>query len=258
MLVLGLFVILIILVLLIKPKERYSDPLPKIIWILWLQGWNSNTPWLQNKVKESWEKHNPDWEIRCIDEKNCPVKIDGDTPQAQSDVIRLRLLDEFGGVWADSTMLCMEPLEKWVNSSVEPAGMWMYHGRDECEGPASWFIISKPNNYILSKWRNSSDEYWKTPSLDYGYFWMDTLFKNLYESDSKFKEEWKKVPHECCEDPGSAHMFAGKVTNSDKNLQESLVKNPPHAIKLDKACSSDPSLDNNCTFAVKLTLQGQK
>jgi hypothetical protein len=250
MLILAFIILLILGIIFIRRKENHTE-FPKTIWILWLQGWDS-APWLQQRVKESWEKHNPNWEVRCIDEQNCPVNIDGDTHQAKSDVIRLRILDELGGVWADSTMLCMEPLDNWYEEAITPAGMWMYHGGSGCKAPASWFILSKPNNYILSEWRKSNDEYWKSPLVDYGYFWMDALFNKLCESDPKFKSEWDKVPYECCEDFGSSHMFAGKVLNSNKDLQESLKSNPPHAIKLDKGCSDDPSLDNNCTFAVNL------
>jgi len=240
----------IVILLFIRNKNCYKEEdFPKIIWILWLQGWD-NAPWLQQRVKESWEKHNPGWEVKCIDENNCPVKIDGDTFQDKADVIRLRLLDKFGGVWADSTMLCMEPLDKWLKPNTD---FWMYHGWENCKYGAIWFIISKPGNYLISKWKNAIEQYWKS-NEDYGYHATDIIFKKLVDEDEEFRKQWNNVSYECCEDFGSAHIFAGKVLNSDKDLQESLKNKPPHAIKLDKACSNDPSLDNNCTFAVKLTL----
>ena len=50
-----------------------------------------------------------------------------------------------GGVWADATMLCMQPLDNWVYEKVEPAGMWMYHGpgagMPKEIGPEIWFIV---------------------------------------------------------------------------------------------------------------------
>jgi mannosyltransferase OCH1-like enzyme len=33
------------------------------------------------------------------------------TIQAKSDMIRLHVLSTHGGVWADSTMLCLQPLD---------------------------------------------------------------------------------------------------------------------------------------------------
>lgn len=217
--------------------------LPKIIWILWFQGWDK-APWLSQKCAESWKKLNPGWEVRLIDEKNCPVPIYGDTAQARSDVVRLELLSRFGGVWADSTMLCMQPLDSWVWKDIEHAGVWMYHGfnpgaivKDEkeykpCEGIASWFIVAKQGNYMMNKWVTACRAYWKDRKTNDNYFWMDKLWYELYEKDSQFKELWKKVPMLCCEDPGQSHALAGKVDKNDPELKESLTKNPPRAIKL--------------------------
>jgi hypothetical protein len=56
------------------------------------------------------------------------------------------LLDKFGGVWADSTMLCMEPLDKWLKPNTD---FWMYHGWENCKYGAIWFIISKPGKYTI-------------------------------------------------------------------------------------------------------------
>ena len=95
----------------------------KNIFLLWLQGWDK-APWLQKKVLNSWAINNPDWNIELIDEKNLKNYVsDIDyiydknkkiTPQAKSDIIRLSLLKRYGGVWADSTLLCMQPLNHWV------------------------------------------------------------------------------------------------------------------------------------------------
>ena len=109
----------------------------KNIFILWLQGWDK-APWLQNKVLESWKINNNDWNIELLDFKNLHDYVkDIDyiydkkkkiSLQAKSDIIRLSLLKNIGGVWADSTLLCMQPLENWVYEAIEKSGFWMYHG----------------------------------------------------------------------------------------------------------------------------------
>ena len=102
----------------------------KNLFLFWLQGWDK-APWLQNKVLKSWEINNPEWNIELIDQNNL-INYSSDinyifdkekniTPQAKSDIIRLSLLKNFGGVWADSTMLCMQPLEHWVFKAIEPS-----------------------------------------------------------------------------------------------------------------------------------------
>ena len=79
------------------------------------------------------------------------------TPQAKSDIIRLSLLKKNRDVWADSTLLCMQPLNHWVFDALKNSGIWMYHGHgsylDSDLGPASWFIVSEKNGYLISKWK---------------------------------------------------------------------------------------------------------
>ena len=87
--------------------------IPKNIFLLWLQGWD-NAEWLNKQVAESWELNNPGWNIHYIDFKNLKDYVNDidyiydDTknisPQAKSDIIRLSLLKNHGGVWADATM----------------------------------------------------------------------------------------------------------------------------------------------------------
>lgn len=244
-----LAILIILLVLAFKKKSGYSEPLPKIVWLLWLQGWDK-APWVTQRVAESWKTMNPGWEIRMIDKETCPVEIYGDTPQAQSDVIRLGLLSKFGGVWADSTMLCMQPLDNWVQEAIEPAGQWMYRGGENCEMCAIWFIISKPGNYMTQKWLESSLGHWKTNTSS-EYYLTDQLWKTLYETDQKFREEWAKVPHVCCEDEGQAHMLAGKVADDSPNLKEILRTRPPRAVKLDKVAIDENSVNSNGYYAIK-------
>ena len=84
------------------------------------------------------------------------------------------MLKNIGGVWADATMLCMQPLDNWVNEKVEPAGMWMYHGwgggMSKEIGPAIWFIVSKKDNYIVSEWKKECDNYWNGNNHNIRYY----------------------------------------------------------------------------------------
>ena len=40
--------------------------MPKVVWMYWEQGWDS-APAVVRECRRSWEHHNPDWEIRCLD-----------------------------------------------------------------------------------------------------------------------------------------------------------------------------------------------
>ena len=130
------FIIVFMAFLLFRKGEGFQNPeINKTIWLLWLQGWDK-APWLPHQIKRSWEVKNPDWNVRLITRDNLKdyvtdidyVYQDSISPQAKSDIIRLSLLKNHGGVWADATLLCMQPLDNWVNDAIAPSNFWMYHG----------------------------------------------------------------------------------------------------------------------------------
>ena len=211
-----------------------SAPWKGPVWMLWLQGWDKAPP-ICRETRKSWERNNPGWEIRALDRFSPEI---GDIsrigwPAAASDMIRLRLLAEHGGVWTDATCACLRPLDQWLPAYMEEADFWMYHGRDGGAGPCSWFMCSKAGSYIAKGWRAEAEKYWSGgPVNPDEYFWMDGLFKKLMGEDPVFAEEWRRVPYLWCEDPGSSHMLAGKVDRDDLELQEILRTNPPHVVKL--------------------------
>jgi hypothetical protein len=140
----------------------------------------------------------------------------------------------------------MQPLDNWIYKYFNKEKFWMYHGpgagMDTNKGPASWFIISSNDSVIINKWKKACDNFWKRrDSLDsyfndkYGisdYFWMDGLFRELYENDSEFKRSWDNVPRISCEDYGQSHALAGKCLENDYKLKEYIKENPPFVLKL--------------------------
>jgi hypothetical protein len=247
-LVLLLIVLLslnILLFFLKRANEGFqSNTMNKTIWLLWLQGWDT-APWLIQNVRESWEIQNPGWKIQLITKDNLKnfvtdidyVYKDSVSSQAKSDIIRLSLLNKHGGVWADATLLCMKPLDSWIDDAIKNSNFWMYHGTggnmDVKIGPSSWFIVSKRGSTIIQKWKAACDVYWGQRESTNNYFWMDALFKNLYETDSDFKNDWDKVPYINSADPGQAHMFAsGSWKENDPETKNILDSNPPRVLKL--------------------------
>ena len=252
--------------------DGFSDPgINKTVWLLWLQGWDS-APWLPQQVKTSWEIQNPDWTIQLVSKENLKnllpeldyVYSDTISPQAKSDIIRLSLLSRYGGVWADSSLLCMKPLDSWVYDAIQPSGLWMYHGNganmDIQYGPASWFIVSLKDSYIITKWKERCDSYWKNRTSTQNYFWMDYLFKELYETDPKFKEQWDRVPYTFCEDKGQSHIFSdGSWKDNTPELKELINTTPPYVMKLwiqrwneeFQECTSPRCIESNGYYAIQ-------
>jgi hypothetical protein len=233
-----------------------SVQVPKIIWLLWLQGWE-DPPYIVKCVRDSWNRHNPGWDVRLISNENLNKYVNIpyihriNSPAAKSDIIRLYLLEKYGGVWADATMLCMKSLDSWINV---PSSIWMYHGRENCNLLASWFIIAKQNSYMIKKWKEKCDVYWNDKSEPDNYFWMDSLWIDLYKTDYNFKSEWENVPKICCEDNGQAHMLAGKVNSKDYDLIQIIKDTPPYTIKLSHHDFNENDKETNGNVAIKKSL----
>ena len=221
--------------------------LNKSIWLLWLQGWDS-APWLVREVAESWKINNPDWTNRYLSWSNQREYVEDTdyvfdpqrniSPQALSDIIRLSLLDRHGGVWADATLLCMQPLTPWIERAVRPAGIWMYHGHgggmDGRFGPASWFIAAEQGSPIIRRWKRACDEYWRSRSEASDYFWLDGLFRRLFREDETFRATWRRAPHLYVEKGGQAHCFArrNRMLRDSAAVKHMLRERPPYVLKL--------------------------
>jgi len=176
----------------------------KKIWILWLQGWDS-APDLVRLCLESWEYHNPDWEIHMLDLKNIENYVDiasdisdwGDiTPTGFSDVVRLYLLKEHGGVWVDSTCFCNRPLDDWLPEHLNESFAFQLSDVKV----ASWFIAAEKDSYVIDRWKDATLDYWKerlagNDVLNDEYRWVHILFLRLYKSDPKFREIYDNWNH---------------------------------------------------------------
>lgn len=248
--------------------------LSKNIFLLWIQGWE-NAKWINLQVAESWKINNPNWTIHYIDLINLKDYVnDIDyiyneykdiSYQAKSDIIRLSLLKNYGGVWADATMLCMQPLDHWVHEAVEPSGLWVYHCPSGNEiinnGPACWFIVSKKNDYMINEWKNECDNYWLSNNHIYEYFWLDEWFHNLLKKDDKFNELWSKTPFLFCEYDGQSHTLAHhKMENNTSHIKKLFLEKPPYVLKLWKYwdlifpdINSEECKNSNAYYAIELS-----
>ena len=69
----------------------------------------------------------------------------------QSDLHRVQLLSEFGGVWADATTLCRVPLDSWLQDYMQ-SGFFAFVYKTRGYGWISnWFLASEKSNPIMIK-----------------------------------------------------------------------------------------------------------
>lgn len=150
-----------------KDKLEDSKPVPKIIWFMWWQGLN-NAPEIVKYCISEMKKNNPDWKVNIIDKDNYRQYVDIDEAiiknlskgkiriQHFSDLVRFKLLYNYGGVWADGTLFSLKSFPDEIRyfdyftakriEDFESSKYWI-----EITDWVSYFLVSKKNNLTI-KW----------------------------------------------------------------------------------------------------------
>ena len=98
--------------------------IPRIIHQVWV----GPNPLPQEFVRyrESWRRHHPDWEMRLWTEENLPTDLVRKevyerlrNPAERSDIIRLEVLYRFGGVYVDTDVECLRPIDPLLEEDVD-------------------------------------------------------------------------------------------------------------------------------------------
>ena len=204
----------------VKNEHKRSN----IIWQCWLQG-EENMPKLVRICTESVKEYNKDKKVILITERNLKEYVSvpdyildkykrGVIPHAQfADIIRLMLLEKYGGVWIDATMfltselpkevfesefftykntlgLCFEKIKSFKDLEI----MCNFLNRPLML-PSTWFISSVSNNLIVSLWLKLLLEYWKYEDRLIEYFIMDYFFVLLMLNNEKCRKEFESLPN---------------------------------------------------------------
>lgn len=143
------------------------------IFLYWHQGWEE-APHLVKKCAESWVRHheNTDWTVHLLDHHNvqdwlapCPEedrnglhhfliryeqKENVGGLNNHANLLRLTLLDHYGGVWTDATTLCFQSLDTWLPS---PVCMGMPHSLAAERRTETWFIDNRCKDPVLTQWK---------------------------------------------------------------------------------------------------------
>src|SRR5215204_6158521 len=98
------------------------SPTSRTIWLYWDTGF-ADAPELVRLCAKSWVKRNPDWNVILLDDDNVNKYVNmADVRQrnpklpiqAFTDLLRLRLLKSYGGIWSDATGYCNRPVSEWL------------------------------------------------------------------------------------------------------------------------------------------------
>jgi hypothetical protein len=242
----------------------------KVIWMIWLQGLDE-APDLVKSCVRSWKKHNVTWQVKLIAQDEIPEYLcEEDYPKSlinielsmahKTDILRILLLKKYGGVWADCTVYCTQPLNNWL---IEEDGSSFFAFRNP--GPdrmiSNWFMCSNKDGYIINHLVHEVSMYWKQGkrsrfkfySIDrvlnkfpqiwftkllsiylkkMPYFWFHYLFAKIYKFDNRFKQEWDTCLKMSAIDPHSAQIYGlcKALNNIDDFFNDSRKRVPMYKL----------------------------
>jgi hypothetical protein len=143
--------------------------IPRIVWILWIQG-AEQAPDLVKGCVASWRELNPGWDVRVLDGSTAEPYLRRAAvpahrlallpPEKRANILRMRLLTEEGGVWADATTFCLQPLEGWLPDCMR-AGFFCFRDPGADRLVANWFLASDRGGRLAMLWRDAHETFWK-------------------------------------------------------------------------------------------------
>lgn len=181
------------------------------VWMFWWQGMDY-APALVQRCYDSVKEHLSDWEIILITKDNYkeyasfPNYILQKLENGQitlthfSDLLRLELLINHGGLWLDATVLCTSGD---IPKSILNSDLFFYSpqkpGADGCAiKMSSWAIYAKTNNRILMGTQYLLYHYWQKHNRLIVYFLLHHFFSYVIEY---YYKDYKKVPPFCNSTP---------------------------------------------------------
>mgnify|MGYP000082498576 CR=1 FL=1 len=123
----------------------------KNIWIYWSQGFD-NAPPLVKECLKSAKHYNPNWNIIELTDVNLKEYIDGihhpGPLAAYSDIIRISLIEKYGGLWVDATVLFNKSLDEWLPEYITE-GMFAFSKPTKRHNICSWFLYGEKDNFLI-------------------------------------------------------------------------------------------------------------
>ena len=178
--------------------------IPKIIWLWWEQGWN-NAPFICSYTVKSFTQLNPEFKINLVSRDNINDFIDAEYnwlfncegAAFRADIIRLLLLQKYGGIYSDAATFCCINILTFINE-INFDEFWgfdikSFNQKNDKRTLSSWFYISLPNTYIINTFTNAFLKSAKENPIKHHYFLHHHILTDLIENDTKFKEWYNKL-----------------------------------------------------------------
>ena len=177
-----LFIIIIIIItcilfLLIKNKESFQliYIIPKVVWSYWDK---DELPKDISLIVNNNKKILSDWNYIVLTPSNINEYVfeeykskDTISPQHYADWLRLYLLEKYGGVWMDISIILNNNFDDLYKKSIEInselTGFNAFHTDKEYPVIENWFIMAPRGSEVINLWKQEYNNALEKGFLDY-------------------------------------------------------------------------------------------
>ena len=213
------------------PKSEYSD----CIWICWWQGLEQ-APELVKTCVESIKKNAGNHRVIVLTEDNYKNYVDIPawveekknkgiiTKTNYSDLLRLSLLAKHGGMWLDSTFLCIQPiLGMYFKEPLWSIKRPDYFHASVASGYFAGYSLccNEDNRYIFKTVRDFFLNYWKNNDTMVDYLMVDYMIVLAQQHDKRIAEAFRNIKSN---NPNCDELYKVMSQPFDKEKWESMRK----------------------------------
>lgn len=215
-----------------EKKELKPNVSGQCIWVCWLQG-EQNAPDLVKKCLESIRKNANGHPVILIEENNyeqyielpdhikCKYEEGMITKTHFSDILRVHLLQKYGGLWIDATIFCNNVIPESLFKKPIYSCKKNEHS-DIYISDYRWttFILggSHPLFYILLK--DMFEYYWLTENVVIDYLLFDYFIYLCFLNFKEIEEIINNIPYNNLKIDELVHIFNDEYSEQYKCLME--------------------------------------
>jgi hypothetical protein len=188
-------------------QKEISVETPETIWQFWDNAAGHTTPEIVKSSLQSVNRFKGNFDLKVLnkatfaDYSDLPGYVLDKFNKGQisythfSDLLRLNLLKNHGGIWLDATAYMTDFIpasilnEEFFVLLTDKLTHYPYSFVQNC------FIRAKKGSFICEAWYRMCIEYWKHETEISDYFQHQLMFKALISNQSKAKNLFKQMPH---------------------------------------------------------------
>lgn len=139
-----------------------------------------------------------EFDLIILNENNYKDWIDVDIEELKNrfskahftDLLRLRLLEKWGGFWLDATCLLSEDFYS-ATETIRQQNHFLFSYVNSRTG--TWFMWSKPTSYVITMAAEVLTLWWEKENKLTNYFMVHDIIEMLYWVDNEYKKYWDSM-----------------------------------------------------------------